>query len=334
MYNLLEKPDQIILHLFQYLVNKNSCCLEDAAKALQLKVKSLRRYIRLWQQNGSQFASGVSFFVKKDHIILIASSESKRLFKNFLLSRSQSFQLLLQITDDPYCKLKNLATSQYLSTTTIQRRFQSMQPFLARYQLSVSFSTHPILKGSELQIRYFTYLISLLRDPLLAENEGAFFKRYQKIQERRINAGFSLDRSFLLPTASYYPIPFLINDRSLLFLWKQYLGLETLWIEPSLCETLEFSLLAHTHVSQWSVLMLAQKLHRLHSFCDLFKGNLLPLSNIALSQETQGTIQSFKRLIPHYQTLLAWHPELPLAYEKLLQNELSATQNGHIVAEE
>lgn len=327
---LLEKPDQIIFNLFQYLSSKKSSSLDETAKNLKLTPKSLQRYIRLWQQNGSSFTSGISFVVKKQKITLNGKAKNKRLFLNFLLRRSQCFQLLVQVTADPYCKLKNLSTSQYLSTTTIQRYFKKMKTFLTEYQLFLSFTTNPALKGNELQIRYFSFIISLLHEPPIIWSSQILYERYMKIQRNRINSGFSVTESQLAPINRYYAIPFQINDQALAFLWSQLLGVENLWIDPSLRKILEFALVDHAELEPQSLIKLMQKFHQLHSICAIFEGRLFPFSDISNpSDKTQKIVQSFIHSIPSYQKLLKQHPELPFAYEKLLQNE----SNKSIIAE-
>ncbi|MDN6639497.1 MAG: helix-turn-helix domain-containing protein [Tetragenococcus sp.] len=316
---LLEKQDKIIFRLFQYLQRKNPCSLKEASAQLQLSSKSLKRYILLWQQNGSNFSTGISFYIKDQMITAIYSHESAQLFLSVLLSRSYSFQLLVKIIENPFSTFKTLEKEFYLSHATLQRRAQKLQPLLLSYGLRISFISAPTLKGKETQIRYFSLLVSLLDDPPFLWSEQTLYDRYKEIQQYRISQGFVFHQPKQV-TGRYYSIPFQINDAGLLFLWKQFSGVETIWLDPLLTDALDFSLYAHTNLKKLTLIPLSQKFHRLHCLCDFYSGSLIEAYDPFFQlKDSQKLVQSFTQLLPNYQHLLTNHPELPILYEKLLQ---------------
>ena len=332
---LLEKQDKIIFRLFQYLQKNNPCSLKKAANQLNLKPKSLKRYITLWQQEGSNFSTGISFYIKDQMIRAIYSQESAQLFLSVLLNRSFSFQLLVKILEQPFCTFKSLENKFYISKATMQRRIQKMKPLLQHYGLSISFVTAPILTGNEIQLRYFSLLVSLLYDPPLLWNSQVLFDRYEETQQYRIGQGFKLKKTKPAITNPYYPIPFQIDDTSLLFLWRQFSGLETIWLDSSLTESINFALHAYTNLSELSIITLAQKLHRLHSLCSFYSGSLfVAYDPFFIMKNSERLIQSFTKLLPHYQQLLAKHPELPCFYESLLQHDLHNKNSEQIISED
>ncbi|AYW46023.1 hypothetical protein C7K43_08865 [Tetragenococcus koreensis] len=332
---LLEKQDKIIFRLFQYLQKKNPCSLKEAATQLHLSLESLKRYINIWQQNGSNFSTGISFYIKDQTITAIYSHESGQLFLTALLNRSFSFQLLVKIIENPFYTLRDLEKEFYLSRATMQRRIQKMKPLLRNYSLTVSFIYDPPLKGNEIQIRYFILLVSLLYDPPFLWSEQTLYDRYEEIQQYRISQGFAFIKAEQASNMMYYPVPFQLNDAGLRFLWQQFSGLETIWLKSSVTDALEFSLHAHTELSELSLIALAQKFHRLHSLCDFFSGSLLLAYNPFCSiTGTKRLVQSFTKLLPNYQQLLAKHPELPVLYEKLLQNSSYSENSKWTIAED
>lgn len=332
---LLEKQDKIIFRLFQYLQKNNPCPIKEAAMQLKISPKSLKRYITIWQQDGSHFLTGISFYVKRRIVRAIYSQESAQQFFSLLLNRSFSFQLLVKILERPFCTFKSLENEFYLSRATMQRRIQKMGPLLQSYDLSISFISAPTLKGSELQIRYFSLLVSLLYDPPFLLNEQTLFDRYEEIQQYRIGQGFKLMKTEPISINRYYLAPFQIDDASLLFLWRQFSGLETIWLDSSLTDALNFALHAHTELNELTLIPLSQKLHRLHSLCDFYSGSLLPEHDpFFLIEDSKRLIKSFTKLLPHYQQLLIKHPELPYLYEKLLQHDPHNTNSEQIVSEE
>ncbi|NRR75974.1 hypothetical protein HRD57_12790 [Tetragenococcus halophilus] len=62
---LLEKQDKIIFRVFQYLQIKNPCPLKEITIHLGLSLKSLKRYIFIWQQSDSNASMGISFLYKR-----------------------------------------------------------------------------------------------------------------------------------------------------------------------------------------------------------------------------------------------------------------------------
>lgn len=316
---LLEKQDKIIFQLFQYLQKKNPCPIKEICVQLKLSLKSLKRYIKLWQQSKDPYSTGISFCIKNQIIRTTYSHESAQLFLSKLLERSDSFQLLVKIIENPFTTFKSLEKEFYLSRATLQRRFQKMKPLLKSYNLWFSFTTAPALKGKEIQIRYFSLFVSLLYDPPFELNGQILYERYKEVQKNRITQGFAFHQSVQAP-GKYYQVPFQINDFGLLFLWQQFTGLENLWLDPFLTDALDFSLYAHTKLKEVTLLSLSQKIHRLHSFCDFYSGNLLLAHEpFVLTSEIKPLVQSFIKLLPNYLQLLNKHPELPLLYEKLLQ---------------
>lgn len=324
---LLEKQDKIIFHLFQYLQKKNPCPLKEVSSQLGLSLKSLKRYVNLWQQSRNHDSTGVSFCIKKQVVEATCSHENAQLFLSSLLNQSDSFQLLIKIIESPFDTFKSLEKRFYLSRATLQRRVQKMKPLLSNYNLWISFTTTPTLKGEETQIRYFSLLVSLLYDPPFELNEQTIYERYKEVQQYRVTQGFAFYQSIQAP-GKYYPVPFQINDFGLLFLWQQFTGLENLWLDPFLTEAVDFSLYAHTKLKEVTLLSLSQKFHRLHSFCDFYSGSLLLAhESFFLTKEVKQLMQSFIKLLPNYQQLLIKHPELPVLYEKLLQ--YSAQREKH-----
>ncbi|AYW47749.1 hypothetical protein C7K38_04780 [Tetragenococcus osmophilus] len=324
---LLEKQDKIIFHLFQYLQKKNPCPLKEVSTQLNLSSKSLSRYVKLWQQSRNHDSTGVSFSIKNQVIEAIYSHENAQLFLSSLLNRSDSFKLLVKIIENPFDTFKSLEKRFYLSRATLQRRVQKMKPLLSNYNLWVSFTTTPTLKGEEIQIRYFSLLVSLLYDPPFELNAQNLYDRYKEVQQYRITQGFSFYRSIQAP-GKYYPVPFQINDFGLLFLWQQFTGLENLWLEPFLTEAVDFSLYAHTKLKEITLLSLSQRFHRLHSFCDFYSGSLLlAYEPLFLTNEIKQLTYSFIKLLPNYRQLLIKHPELPVLYEKLLQYSTQKEKN-------
>lgn len=324
---LLEKQDKIIFHLFQYLQKKNPCPLKEVSTELGPSLKSLKRYVTLWQQSKDPYSIGISFYIKNQVISASYSQENAQLFLSSLLNQSDTFQLLVKIIENPFDTFKSLEKKFYLSRATLQRRVQKMKPLLSNYNLWISFTTTPTLKGEETQIRYFSLLVSLLYDPPFELNEQTIYERYKEVQQNRITQGFAFYQSIQAP-GKYYPIPFQINDFGLLFLWRQFTGLENLWLEPFLTEAVDFSLYAHTKLKEITLLSLSQKFHRLHSFCDFYSGSLLlAYEPLFLTNETKQLMYSFIKLLPNYQQLLIKHPELPVLYEKLLQYSTQKEKN-------
>lgn len=332
---LLEKQDKIIFRVFQYLQIKNPCPLKEITIHLGLSLKSLKRYIFIWQQNESNVSMGISFYIKGPKITAIYSPEDANLFLSSLLARSFSFQILVKIIENPFCTFKKLEDEFYLSKATMQRRMQKMKPLLSGYDLTVSFTSAPTLKGNELQIRYFSLLVSLLYDPPFTHNKQMLYERYKEVQQYRNSQGFLLSKAVFTPITKYYPIPFQINDTSLLFLWKQFSGIENIWLKPSLTSGLDFALHAHTALNELKLISLSQKLHRLHSLCDLYSGSFLFTYNpFFFVKDAKRLTQSFTKLLPNYQQILTTHPELPYFYEKLLQYESSSKNSSQIIAED
>lgn len=331
---LLEKQDKIIFQVFQYLQTKNPCPLKEIAFHLGLSLKSLKRYIFIWQQSDNNVSMGISFYIKGPKITAIYSPEDANLFLSSLLARSFSFQILVKVIENPFSTFKKLENEFYLSKATMQRRMQKMKPLLTSYNVTISFTSAPTIKGNELQIRYFFLLVSLLYDPPFAYSKQMLYERYKEVQQYRNSQGFSFGKTVVTPKTKYYPIPFQINDTSLLFLWKQFSGIENIWLKPSLTSGLDFALHAHTELNELKLISLSQKLHRLHSLCDLYSGSFLFTYNpFSFVKDAKRLTQSFTKLLPNYQQLLNSHPELPYFYEKLLQYETSS-KSSRIVAED
>ncbi|KFN89405.1 hypothetical protein TMUPMC115_2432 [Tetragenococcus muriaticus PMC-11-5] len=105
---LLEKQDKIIFHLFQYLQKKNPCPLKEVSTELGLSLKSLKRYVTLWQQSKDPYSIGISFYIKNQVISASYSQENAQLFLSSLLNQSDTFQLLVKIIENPFDTFKSL----------------------------------------------------------------------------------------------------------------------------------------------------------------------------------------------------------------------------------
>lgn len=329
MFNLLlEKPDRLMYQIFCCLQETNPYPLAKLAIKLEKSPAVLRRTIRQWQKNSYNRSTGIGFYVTKEDIRGIYANEHASLFFSTLLHRSEAFQLLLKVLDNPYASGVQLQREMHLSPASFQRRVRQLEPLLQHYHLQLSFKKMPALKGTEMQIRWFTLLVSLLADPPFHLSPINWWHRYEEI---------CLHRPLWLDTwqpaiTHYYQPPFHLNERGSTFLWRQLIGLEPLWMNQEMAETLSFALHAHTSLATSYLLEVQQHIHRIHCCCSFFSGTLF-FEPTSISKEVHRLTQSFRLLLPHYDTLLAQHPELPMLYQRILKryqsfaNELMVSED-------
>ena len=313
---LLESQDQVIYKLFCCLQKQNPCPLEELAAQLHKNKYSVQRSIQLWQQNALNRHTGVAFYLKKQIVKGIYADEHAALFLTTLLHRSETFQLLNKLLLDPYRSATSLQRSMHLSSSSFQRRVHCLQTFLDFYQLKVSFMQAPSLKGDEAQIRWLALLTSLLSDPPFEQQPTTWFDRYEELHEIRLNQGCALATNLATTCAHYYPASFQLDDRGLLFLWRQLTGLEKIWVYADIHATVSFALYAHTTLAPAALRKVQQEIHRVHCLCSFFTGRLPLDPGLSVSEESRRLTQSFQYLLPDYEHLLQKHPELPLIYQQ------------------
>lgn len=325
---LLEKPDQLIYQIFGYLQETNPYSLTTLAFHVNKKPETIRRALQEWQQDAYNRSTGIGFYIKKDEIHGIYAKEHAQLFFSTLLHRSESFQLLLKVLRHPYRSATQLQQEMHLSAATFQRRVHQLQPILQNYHLELSFMHHPVLKGDEMQIRWLTFFVSLLADPPFHFSPIDWWHRYEEICTIR---PLWLE-TWQPPKTAYYQPTFQLNERGSMFLWRQLIGLEPLWMKKEMAETLSFALSAHTNLNPINFSEVLQELHRIHCCCSLFSGTLF-FPPIAVSKEAHSLTQSFRLLLPQYNDLLTEHPELPILYQGVLE-KYYFLERGLMISEE
>ncbi|MGX7195804.1 helix-turn-helix domain-containing protein [Enterococcus olivae] len=314
---LLENQDKTIYQVFCCLQEKNPRNLEEVAFLLKKTPNTLQRILRSWTQDPLNRSTGVGFYLANSQIKGIYAKEHAQLFISILLHRSASFQLLNKLLLKPYCTAVTAQHELHIGMSTFQRRVKQLRVFLASYDLELSFRHLPALKGEEAHIRWLAFQLSLITDPPVIPSTAALFHRYQEISEQRTRQGFFVQDYCQKNINQFFTPRFQLNERGLLFLWKQLLGVEPIWANMEIDETLSFALHAHTLLSEFAIKQLQPQLHRLHCLATLFPGELQSLSGFTVTNEVQLLTQSFCRLLPDYETLLKKHPELPFLYQQL-----------------
>uniref|UniRef100_UPI00403F0947 helix-turn-helix domain-containing protein n=1 Tax=Candidatus Enterococcus willemsii TaxID=1857215 RepID=UPI00403F0947 len=324
---ILLKQDQLIYQIFQYLQIENPCSLDKLCQKLQKTPAALKRYLQNWQKEPLNRATGVGFYLKKNTLRGIYAKEHGQLFFSTLLHRSDAFQLLLKVLDNPYYSTKELRRSMHVSAASFQRRVQQLLALLNHYQLELSFMHTPALKGNLAQIRWLAWVTSLLADPPHNYQSETLFQRYQSIQRQRPTKDY-----IVRPTPVYYKPPYQLSERGFTFLWQQLTGLEKIWAPATINDTIFFALHAHTTLDSCVFREMQQKFHQIHGLCSFFTGEIV-VPYKPLSDETQRLVQSFRLLLPNYNQLLTKHPEIPVLYEYLL-TDYRRIQQQIFVAEE
>lgn len=332
-YTLLDKQDQIIYQIFSCLQEKNPCSLDEIAFLLEKSIPSLQRSIRLWQEEPQNQSIGVGFYLKNGDVKGIYTEETAHFFLSTLLQRSINFQFLNKVLVNPYCSATTLQRSMYIGVTTFQRRMRQVQTFLDSYELELSFKHLPALKGEEIQIRWLIWQLSLVIDPPARSHIIYLFARYEKVYQFRNSQGFSLKKPYQPLTSKFFTPSFQLNERGLLFIWRQLLGIEPFWVEDHLHDTVAFALRAHTLLNESIIELVQPKIHRLHSLCALFSGSIQTNPNVLVANEVQLLKKSFCRLLPEYGQLLQRHPELPILYQQMF-NHYRMQEDIFLVSEE
>lgn len=326
---LLNREDKVIYEVFEALQVVSHCSLEALAKKLDKTPDLLKKNIQNWQKNPLNRGTGISFYLNGSQIKGIFTKEDGELFLTTLLHRSDSFQLLTKIVANPYASATSLQRTMNLSLATLNRRIRFLQAFLAPYELTLSFTHFPTLKGNPAQLRWFAWQVSLIADPPFDYSSDTCFQRYLEVHQDYPILSHSSHCQF---DSTYYQPPFQLNNRGLLFLWKQLTGIEKIWISKDIHDTLVFALHAHTNINESFFEEIQQRFHQIHCICSFFSGEIcLPKRTISI--ETRRLVSSFQYLLPNYASLLNKHPELPLLYEEVL-SQYSSYQQGLWVSED
>ena len=319
---LIDSQDIIYYQLFCELKKKNPQEISQLVQSLKCRPSKLKERIKRWQESGRQREAGVAFIYRKKKVRAVFYPTYEQDFLSILLHRSITFQFLLNIIKDPYACLADLAKEMNVAYPTLSRKKEILKDFLKPYCIEISFKKHPILKGDELQIRWFLFLTSLIVDPPIIRNGVTYFNRYQEVHQFRITQGFRIEPFKL--TSGYFSeaLPFKVEDRSLLFLWKQLTGVEPLWLHSEINDKVAYALGNATDFSKRMICPLQSAMLRLLFLSSLFEGPILtyfPLRN--KTNETGIKIDTYLNTsLEHYAEIAHRHPELPTLYQHMVES--------------
>lgn len=317
---LLEKNDKIMYQLFYELKAANTQNIATLATKTGIESKSLRRLINLWSKHKEYLTTGVSFVCQKDMITVFVTGNMEKTFYSTLLRRSKTFQLLLSVIRDPYARFNKLASIIGVSEVTLRRRKKILNDFLTDYQVTLSFECDPVLKGEETQIRWLFLLVSLAYDPPFVYQGSTIFSRYEEVQQFRIRQGFTLHDSNAFATNTCYQLPFQLDDRSLLYIWRQLTGCIPLEVSSEVSDAITFALNKAFDQPNWLLDYYKQKIIHWYCLATFFHGSILPEfpNQAKLSKPVQTFHDSLLNRLKDYATISKQHPELLTIFMYLL----------------
>ena len=314
---LLEKNDYTMYQIFCRLEEYPTCSFEQLALHTHKTPLTVQRFLKKWQTTPANQTLGIGLHLDKQAVHAIYSRQSATTFFSHLLRRSTQFQLLMHLMNEPVISSRELQEHFHMSKSTLQRRFAHLQTFLVPYHLSLSFKQAPILKGSEVQIRWLFWQLSLASDPPLFPMAHFYFQRYQTISNKRCQQGFTLTEPWEPPHSVFLTQSFRLDERGLRFLWQQLLGAEEYWAPKEPYECLDFALHRHTSFDPIALAKLHSECHQLHGLCTLYDGPFFIQQPAIINSEVQAVIDTLTHLLPDYQQLLKQHPEIPAFYQYL-----------------
>lgn len=325
MYDeLLENDGKILFRIYRQLLTDRQTTFEDLSEKIGVCTKYVKRAIHDWKNTGNHLAFGLDFIPHQQYLTMFITNQfSERNLFAYLLSISSRFDILYTLLKDPIVSMATMEKRLYIGRKAIRHRMQDLKGLLQHYGLELG-NNHPrLIKGRESQQRLLLFHLEVLKNPKLITSSGENkLKVITKISNDRKNLGFRLNAEDLdganRELMDRY-IGYRMDEPGYLFTWRQLLGVEQFWFQPAFQrfveEVLEEDELLRDHGEE-----LHQQIYRIHSYAALFQGDLLIqlTPHRLFNYEAKEIHLLCSENLAGYDQLLAAHPELPYAYQKML----------------
>lgn len=337
--DLLESEDCMIFDMYQLLLTKPVATLEDFQRRYGLTEKNLRGAVHDWRKSGNHLAFGLDFFIHQEVTMFMTDQFSERALFAHLLKKSSYFKILYTVLKDPIIPMKEFENQMFLGRRTIRRRLEMLVDLLATYGLTIVKKRAHLIEGSELQIRFLRFHLELLSRPeLVTAAPQQKFKVIKEIAETRAKLGFGMSQDDipedkLFNLENYFG--YMLDEQGFLFLWRQLLGLEPMWMGQLYQAFVEKAVGKDRYLAFFGD-ELSQQIYRIHAYGLIFEGDLLLqlTPHQILSEDARRIHRAAQRYLPDYPQLIQRHPEIPCAYQKLLDKRLYIDRFREVLVED
>lgn len=326
--DLLEVEDRPIFDIYQLLLEKSEVEMSEFQKRYGLYDKNVKTAIQEWKMAGNHLAFGLDFLIQQNTVTMFMTDQfSERDLFAYYLKKSSLFEILYILLDDPIITMKELENRTYLGRKTIRRRFSTLSDLLKTYGITITKNNPQLIAGSELQQRFLKFHLEMLARPeLVKAGPEQKFRVIKDMAYNRERLGCVVLHEEIAPAKlgvieSYFD--YMLDEQGYLFLWQQLLGLEPLWLGQVYQGFAEKALGKERHLAYFGQASF-QQLYQIHAYGMIFDGDLLLqlTPHKVLSEDARRIHQVAKRYLPDYGKLIQKHPEIPCAYQKLLDNRL------------
>lgn len=188
---LFNSQEKIIYTLLDHQSKHTQISLLQLSEYLQMTPRMIQWHLNLWYEE----TSSQTFKQQNQWIELPHSAEETLEVYLQLLQQNQALKLLWDLIEHPYTPRYVLEKKYYYSSSTFNRQLKKLKRFLAPYQIQISFTCQPVIKGCEFQIRWLGWFLSLVFDPPFNwRSTEELFQRFEEIQHLRIQTGHCLNQ--------------------------------------------------------------------------------------------------------------------------------------------
>lgn len=216
---LFNQREKIIYTLLQQKNEASKVSLLKLSQDLHISPRMVQRQIKLWCDETRNKSLQL-----QNQLILLPNNLGKQFdIYLLLLQQNTSLQLLWHLIEFPYTSCCALAKEYHCSSATLRRQIVKLQHFLAPYQIQLSFSHAPVIKGCEFQIRWLGWFLSLISDPPFDWfSPEELLHRFEEVQQLRIQTGHSLNHS-ATHELTFSHFPYQVSERAWLYLGHELL---------------------------------------------------------------------------------------------------------------
>lgn len=333
MYELLlEKEGHLFFRLVQTLAVKNGQSLVQLTENLTASAHQILLSIHRWRVKGRHLQVGVDVVKDGGQLYVLKSDtfDQRKLFA-LLLENSVSVKLLWTLWRNPSYGIGELAQTTFHSPQTIRRRLCKLEPLLSEYGLRYTSQKRPLIQGSEAQMRFFYLHLTFLQEGTVEVEVKDILSQITHLGGERQGLSFLIEQAWFdcqwiqesLGLGEY-----VVNERGYHFLWKQLLGLESVWVRGKLEQALQ-RFFDYESIFAPYRRELAADIYRVLFMAFLFKGNLaleLSVTKRPMNVSVKRLERLLQEYLPEYEHLKNLHPELVSCYETILQKYRQPTR--------